>query len=143
VAALAYLARANRFSRTPSAVADYLATTRGTASQTLLTLARKGFVADGPAFGDRRSRLYSLTEAGRAVIRGGTAGLAGDDDEVRDGLRRALAALLRTTGSRTFGLCRSCRHHRPWDGGGGFCALLGVPLLAEEADQICVDHTAA
>ena len=31
-AALDYLARANRFSRSPSVIADYLATTRGTAS---------------------------------------------------------------------------------------------------------------
>ena len=34
--ALRYLARANRFSRTPAALADYLAATRGTVSRTLL-----------------------------------------------------------------------------------------------------------
>ena len=33
--ALSYLALANRYSRSPSHVADYLCTTRGTASQTL------------------------------------------------------------------------------------------------------------
>ena len=39
---LRYFARANRFSRTPSAFAAFHGTTRGTASQTV-----KGLVADG------------------------------------------------------------------------------------------------
>ena len=45
-AALDYLARANRFSRMPSAVADYLAATRGTVSQTLKALAAKGLIVE-------------------------------------------------------------------------------------------------
>ncbi|MFN6952067.1 MAG: MarR family winged helix-turn-helix transcriptional regulator [Albidovulum sp.] len=158
VSALGYLARANRFSRMPSAVAEYLATTRGTASQTLLALARKGLVEDAPAPGDRRSRIYSLTPAGRVVARAETPTGTGDgpaaprdgDDRceaegprIRDGLRLALAAMLRRTGGRTFGLCRTCRHHRSGEGDGGYCALLGVPLAPEEADQICADHAFA
>ena len=42
--ALAYLARANRFSRCPSHVAEYMALTRGTASQTLKALVRKKLI---------------------------------------------------------------------------------------------------
>ena len=38
--ALRYIAQANRYSRSPSAVAEYLGTTKGTASQTLKALGR-------------------------------------------------------------------------------------------------------
>lgn len=144
VAALDYLARANRFSRSPSAVADYLAATRGTVSQTLIALARKGLVTDDPAPDDRRSRIYSLTAEGRAEI-GGT-GPGPDWGGAKAGLlislRTALAAMLRDAGGRSFGLCRTCRHHRPGEAG-AFCALLGVALAAAEADQICAEHQAA
>ena len=72
-AALAYLARANRFSRAPSQVADYLGTTRGTVSQTLKALDSKGHIAAEAAPGDRRSIRYRVTDRGRAevALRGG------------------------------------------------------------------------
>ncbi|MFC6657468.1 MarR family transcriptional regulator [Roseibium salinum] len=63
-AALSYLARANRFSRAPSHVADYLATTRGTASQTLKALARKGLIAETRSQEDKRSIRYDVTDHG-------------------------------------------------------------------------------
>lgn len=148
VAALDYLARANRFSRTPSAVADYLAATRGTVSQTLIALARKGLVTEEPAPGDRRSRVYSLTQAGQAEIAGigsgpdWDSGGAGTKARLVVGLRAALAAMIRDSGGRSFGLCRTCLHHRPC-GDGAFCALLAVALTVAEADEICVEHQAA
>ena len=40
--ALRYIARANRYSRSPSAVAEYLGATKGTVSQTLKALEHKG-----------------------------------------------------------------------------------------------------
>lgn len=148
VAALDYLARANRFSRSPSAVADYLAATRGTVSQTLIALARKGLVTEEPAPDDRRSRIYSLTPEGRAEI-GGAApgpdwdgGQPGTKARLIAGLRAALAVMIRDAGGRSFGLCRTCRHHRPGRDG-AFCALLGVALATAEADQICAEHQAA
>ena len=49
-AALNYLARANRFSRATSHVADFLATTRGTASQTLKALSRKELIAETSSY---------------------------------------------------------------------------------------------
>ena len=45
---LRFLARANRYSRTPSALAEYLRTTKGTASQTLKSLESKGYVRRVP-----------------------------------------------------------------------------------------------
>ena len=40
--ALRFLSHANRFSRTPAALADYLGSTRGTISQTLIALQLNG-----------------------------------------------------------------------------------------------------
>ena len=52
---LRYFARANTFSRTPSAFAEFQATTRGTASQAIKVLEARGYLArslrDKPAKG--------------------------------------------------------------------------------------------
>lgn len=140
---LDYLARANRFSRAPSHVADYLCTTRGTASQTLKALERKGYVAPERAAGDKRSKSYSLTETGRHLINAGSKplsaleGLSGSDAAA---LQRGLAALaerlLAQRGHRPFGLCRNCRFHDNTPEGAR-CRLLGLALTHTQADQIC------
>lgn len=142
-AALDYLARANRFSRSPSNVADYLGTTRGTASQTLQTLARRGLVRAEPDPADRRSARYRVTEAGRAAMPAPplAEALGGLGAPERAAFERTLMALLAGVlkGGRSFGPCATCRHHRP----GPFCALLDLPLAPEEAGQICHEHQAA
>lgn len=143
IAALEYLARANRFSRSPSHVADYLATTRGTMSQTLKALERKGYLRELRSRTDKRSISYSLTEAGAAIaarhgiLSGAIGTLAGGQrDELRDRLTAVLAASLAAGGNRAFGMCKDCTHHRQTDGG-AFCALLRLPLEPAETMQIC------
>lgn len=146
-ATLRFLARANRFSRSPSQVADYLAATRGTVSQTLKSLARKNLVAETPSPGDGRSVSYALTPAGAALAHETDlmAALADLDDEAKrkasEAIDAILKAMLAQTGNRGFGLCRTCRHHRA-EGGGRRCALLGVALQPQEADQLCHEHSA-
>lgn len=134
-AALDYLARANRFSRSPSHVADYLGTTRGTASQTLQALARKGLVQADASATDRRSVSYRITDKGRAADADELADMTQDEravlDRVLERMVRGLAA-----GGKTFGLCATCRHHGP----GPYCALLKLALAPEEAGQICHEH---
>ncbi len=136
--ALEYLARANRFSRSPSVIADYLATTRGTASQTLKALAEKGLIVEVAAEGDRRQRRYALTQQGRDLVEGwfATASEA-DTVEALQAARTLLRGLVAATGGKTFGLCRDCRHHRVGPGGGRSCGLLKLALALEEAGQLC------
>lgn len=142
--ALDYLARANRFSRTPSAVAEYLSATRGTVSQTLKSLAAKGLAEEGPADTDRRSRRYDLTAEGVALARTLDAG-GGVDlpdhllEDVRNTLRQLVMGMIAARGGRSFGLCRSCRFHRNSEAG-AHCALMDVPLRNEETTQICQEH---
>ncbi len=65
--ALSFLARANRFSRSPSHLADYMCTTRGTASQTLKALAGKELIERDAPTGDKRSIAYRLTASGAKI----------------------------------------------------------------------------
>lgn len=152
---LAYLARANRFSRSPAAVAEYLAATKGTVSQTLQALQRKGLVSAVPAPGDRRSRVYSVTAAGQHAL-GGASRFAAAIAEGGAGEAAALGRLLEglllrailARGGRAFGLCRGCRHFRPHaspqpQAGPHLCALLRVPLSEADAMLICREQEPA
>lgn len=149
VAALDYLSRANRFSRAPSHVADYLGTTRGTMSQTLKALARKGYVSERRSDTDKRSISYELTEAGRALAAGGGAlvdAIEALPHEAQaylgNGLSDLLAHQLRGNDGRRFGICKTCVHHRVTQDG-PYCALLLLDLLPDEPDQICHEQVAA
>ncbi len=149
IAALDYLSRANRFSRAPSHVAEFLDTTRGTVSQTLKALARKGYLAEHRSESDKRSIVYELTPAGTEVAGRTSAMLQAievlSDDErnlLRDGLSAILTARLAANNGRAFGMCRSCTYHRKQEEG-AFCALLSLPLLREETTQICHEQVPA
>jgi DNA-binding MarR family transcriptional regulator len=148
-AALAYLARANRFSRAPSHLAEWLGTTRGTVSQSLKSLAARGLVQEQAAPRDRRSISYALTDAGLAALsarRGATAAAEALGPEVLQALELGLTSLLRSllerNGKRAFGLCLTCRHHQTSDGAAGFCTLLSEAIPAHETQKICIEHAA-
>lgn len=145
-AALLYLARANRFSRAPSHVADYLSATRGTVSQTLKALLRKGLIRERRSETDKRSFSYEPTREGIALV------------SADDGLSKVLAQLSSTEAAdfanklthlisgmleeregRSFGVCRTCFHHET-RGKAGFCNLLQVAIGEEERDQLCHEH---
>jgi len=150
--ALRYLARANRFSRTPSAVTGYLGITKGTVSQTLNALERKGLVQKATAVGDRRNVTLELTEAGCKLLRDDpilTLSVAAADlppdarDEIADGLRSVLRQLLQHRQQRPFGPCRTCRYfedHAP-NGTPHRCTLLDQTLNDEDGELICAEHT--
>lgn len=145
-AALSYLARANRFSRAPSQVAEYLSSTRGTVSQTLKALHRKGHVAETRSESDRRSISYDVTKAGLDALRKAAlfeAPLAGYSDqetnELAYSLKMLLQRVLKARGNRPFGICRDCIHHLNGDNG-RYCALLEVRLKENEAEEICYEQ---
>ncbi|MGI9383587.1 MAG: MarR family winged helix-turn-helix transcriptional regulator [Methyloligellaceae bacterium] len=152
--ALRYLARCNRFSNSPGALTDYLGATKGTVSQTLIALVRKGLVIKGPRQGQRRSVALELTEAGRTLLeqdpwrsveRTGTALPAPARRLLADCLGTLLAGELARNGLKTFGFCRGCRFFEP-DGapddeaGPHRCGLLDVTLEESDATRICVEH---
>lgn len=141
---LAYLARANRYSDLPSAIAEYLGITRGTVSQSLALLARKGLVVKekDPRHG-RRVHLR-LTPLGEAILKDGwarrlesaLAATALDAEAFEAHLRALLRALQHLNGQRPFGICRHCAHFLS-EAGGARCGLTGLPLTAEQTDRLC------
>ena len=152
--ALRYLARANRFSRTPSGLTAYLGMTKGTVSQTLNALERKGLVRKKTDPADRRQVGVELTAKARRLldrdpVDGMMRAVEGLTERDRSGLQRGLERLLRETlarrGGKPFGLCRSCRHFRANDPAGAphRCGLLDVALSAEDSELICVEQEEA
>lgn len=153
--ALRYVARANRFSRTPAALAEYLGSTRGTVSQTLISLEQKGQVSRQPSERDRRSIVLGLTALGRRTLESDPIGaLAGDlaaAEPARlewlvDVLRAALDGMIARNGGRPFGVCYTCRHFRGNSGNAGtphHCSLLDEPLSDADSRLICVEQEMA
>lgn len=146
---LGYLARSNRFSRSPSHIADYMGTTRGTMSQTLKALVRKGYIRDLKSPQDKRSISFGLTEKGQQVVVDETLLETSISQMLPDqavalelGLKSILNEILQARNGRAFGVCRSCQHHRA-DKSGFFCQLMSLPLKAEDADKICYEHAAS
>jgi MarR family transcriptional regulator, negative regulator of the multidrug operon emrRAB len=66
--ALRFLSRANRFSRTPSALASYVGTTRGTASFIIGELERLGYLERKRSAQDKRSVMLSVTQQGKKFL---------------------------------------------------------------------------
>lgn len=152
--ALRYLARANRFSRTPGGLTAYLGLTKGTVSQTLMALERAGLIEKTANPGDGRSVRLDLTERGRALLP--LDGMASVGQALQalppasraglgEGLKALVESMLAARAGRAFGICRACRHFDADALGEGrhYCRLLRQPLSDAEAEQICQEQEAA
>ena len=146
--ALSYLGGCNRFSDTPAAVATYLDTTRGTTSQSLLALERKGLLRRVRDPRDGRVHHLRPTPGGERILRE-----ADGADEIanavtslglqRTDLERLLDRVLRTAqrnrGGRTFGRCGECRHLRGVPGDRQ-CGLTAEPLSTDDTTLLCIEY---
>lgn len=152
--ALRYLARANRFSRSPSALTAYLGMTKGTVSQTLQALERKGLVEKHAAAGDRRSVKLDLTSAGEHLLADdplsdlqASINALPKEDQKRFGamLEGLMKNMLHRRGGKAFGACKTCRYFRRDKGQGApfFCSLLSEPLSTSDSEMICAEQEAA
>lgn len=150
---LRYLARANRFSRTPAALAEYMSTTRGTVSQTVIALEKKGYLSKRGGKRDGRQVDLELTAGGRALLKkdilktvAREIDATGEAERLADFLAMALARILENRRGRAFGVCRTCRHFQSAAKSGQttpapyYCLLLKEPLSAPEADLICAEQ---
>ena len=114
---LRFVAGANRFSRTPGALATFLGTTKGTASQTLIALEKKGYLARRSDPGDRRVAYLEPTAAGEALLANDplrlldeVAGSLPKDEAtaLRCGLERLTRKLAVRNGGCEMGVCGAC-----------------------------------
>ena len=153
--ALRFFARANSFSRTPSAFAEFQATTRGTASQAIKALEAVGYLVRQRSQADGRSVTLRLTDKGHEVV-------ARDPFEVlvravgslnaqkraamRDALHRVLTTIATSRAHRHFGVCQDCAYLSRGMYRGSTnpnrsaleCLLFGLPIEPDDAGLLCV-----
>jgi len=152
--ALRFFARANSFSRTPSAFAEFQATTRGTASQAIKALEAGGYLARQRSRADGRSVTLRLTNKGKKAI-------ARDPFEVlvhavgslnaqvqsamHDALHQVLTTVAASGAHRHFGICEDCgylgetsRSSTGAIGSAPRCLLFSTSIEPEDARLLCV-----
>ena len=153
--ALRFFARANSFSRTPSAFAEFQATTRGTASQAIKALEAGGYLVRQRSQADGRSITLRLTNKGKRVIARdpfevlvrAVGSLAAEvQTAMHDALHRVLTTVAASAAHRHFGVCQDCAHlggetgrsSTSAAGSGLECLLFGAPIEPEDARLLCV-----
>ncbi len=154
--ALRYIARANRYSCNPSALAEFLGATKGTISQTLIALEGKGYLRRLKGDRDRRTVRLELTPAGETLlerdplreVEGALETLPPEEGAVLvDVLSRVLGHLQRRLGGSAFGVCEGCCLFSAEDAigdpqGPHRCGLTGDPLSDGDKQRICVEFRA-
>ena len=153
--ALRYFARANSFSRTPSAFAEFQATTRGTASQAIKALEAGGYLVRQRSQADGRSVTLRLTDKGHeavardpfeVLVRAVDSLNAPEQTAMRDALHHVLTTIAASGAHQHFGVCQDCTYL----GGEVYCdstsanrsafgcLLFGVPIEPDDAGLLCV-----
>lgn len=152
--ALRFIARANRYSSSPTALAKFLGTTKGTISQTLISLEKKGYLQRLRDERDRRAVRLELTRTGRRLLEQDplleidkvVAGLpAREKAALIDGLNHMLRDVQRKLSGNEFGVCENCSLFRAESAAEGVhqCGLTSEPMTSDETHRICVNFLSA
>jgi DNA-binding MarR family transcriptional regulator len=161
---LRFLSRANRFSRTPSAVAALTGTTRATASQIVKILEAKSYLGRRPSKRDRRSTTLVVTSQGERLLAlhdplngllDAIASLIPEEClRLRDSLGKILNRIDTADRQPAVGACRDCVFlaetgiKRPSLGRARTntelrCRLHRAPIAAAEVDRLCTTFARA
>ncbi len=148
--ALHFLNQANRYSNTPLGVTEYLGLTKGTVSQTLMALERKGLIQKSPDKKDGRIVHLNVTKVGRkllretlpskTVLRVWSELAEAEQIQLTEGLQKTLKTMQRLNGMKPFGLCRTCRYNRKKSEGKFFCELTQENLSQADTELICREY---
>jgi len=151
--ALHYLSICNRYSDTPMGVTEYLAQTKGSVSQTLKVLEKKGLLKKKADTRDKRVTHMSATAKGRALVDKvlpspslqfvETQLNPTQREKIHDSLRALLATLQQANGYKSFGQCAGCRHNIKLGRQKFLCGLTQEPLTPADTQLICREHEAA
>jgi DNA-binding MarR family transcriptional regulator len=149
---LDYLSRCNRYSDTPASLTNYLGMTRGTVSQTLLLLMKKGYISKTVDLMDRRVIHLSLLDDGKAILQkarsselfnqAATLLKENNFDNYKDIFANALTSLQKANNSQSFGLCKTCRYFTE-SSTGFICGLTKESLSQSDSEKICQEHSVA
>lgn len=147
---LHYLSICNRFSDTPMAVTEYLGQTKGTVSQTLKVLERKGMLSKHLDKDDKRVFHLKVSDKGQRLLAHcvPTPMMASACEtlsvtaqkQIADALKKLLTTIIQANKLKSFGICRSCYYNTKTHEGGYFCSLVKQPLSNDEIKLICKEH---
>ena len=147
---LDYLSRCNRYSDTPAALTNYLGMTRGTVSQTVLLLVKKGFIKKTTDEIDRRMVHLSLLGAGSDILKQARSSDLFKQAELlfkehnfinnEEMFMAALTSLQKANKSQSFGLCKTCQYFTVTPVGFN-CGLTKEPLSQSDSEKICQEHS--
>jgi len=152
--ALRFIASANRYSRTPGALAEYLGSTKGTVSQTLIALESKGLIQRVRSETDKRRVSLEVTTAGQALIDRDplldivrAAASMGQDQgsAVAAGLEWLLNEIHIRQGNTKFGICCTCGLYigppSATCSTKQRCGLTGDAIAQDETQRLCVNFS--
>ena len=148
---LDYLSICNQYSDTPAALSKYLGMTRGTVSQTLLLMQKKGYIDKIADSHDKRVVHLKLSAAGKKILvqakpielfQQASELLKQENEQhiCEASFLQALTALQKVNQSQSFGLCKTCKHFIP-KSSGGVCGLTKARLSKSDSEKICQEHT--
>lgn len=148
---LDYLMICNQYSDTPAALSSYLGMTRGTVSQTLQLLEKKQLLSKNSDANDKRVVHLKISAEGKKLLTEvkpldvfeHAAQLLqknGDPGDYENIFVQALSALQTANKSKSFGLCKTCKHFNPKPKG-GVCGLTKATLTTADSEKICQEHT--
>lgn len=159
--ALRFLGRANRFSRTPTALAGFIGATKTTASQIVKTLESKSYLARKPSHEDKRSVVLCVTAQGEKFLSqhdpinhvlNAVAALGTEEcTRLRGSLTRILNHLDATHQRLNASTCRDCMflaERGPGTAKGRtpaefMCRLYRAPISLEETELLCTNFEQA
>ena len=147
--ALDYISRCNRYSDTPAALTRYLGLTKGTVSQTLQILVKKGFIEKIPDLIDKRMVHLKMLENGADILtktqphelfnHASRILEEQDFESYEEVFAQTLTALQKANNSQAFGLCKTCKYFtRSPDG--FVCGLTKETLSQSDSEKICQEH---
>ncbi len=149
--ALNYLSRCNKYSNTPGALTNYLGMTRGTVSQSLSLLEKKGYIKKTANINDRRVIHLELLPEGKTILEQAQPAelfikaaammeKKGDIINYETAFANMLTALQKANQSQSFGICKTCHYFTTMDDS-FLCGLTKEQLSESDSEKICQEHT--
>ncbi|MCW8931613.1 MAG: MarR family transcriptional regulator [Gammaproteobacteria bacterium] len=147
---LHYLSLCNRYSDTPMGVTDYLGQTKGTVSQTLNVLEKKGLLNKHPDSRDKRMTHLKVSSAGKELLKTSIPSplfvnaceqlTEQSQTQAVKVLQELLQAIQHSNSMKSFGICHTCRYNHKKEDNTYFCELTQESLSNEDIQLICREH---
>jgi DNA-binding MarR family transcriptional regulator len=148
---LSFLDICNSYSNTPASVTEYFGLTKGTVSQTLQVLERKGYLQKQLDEEDGRIIHLILTDQGRQLcaefnpedfmVVAERSVMANNFTSLYEALAAMLTSLQKAYQVKSFGACNSCVNFDVEDEH-FLCSITRLPVFQAETHKICREHIA-